>query len=300
LHRRFPFDLIHAHFTYPDGVVACLLGRKYGVPVVITEHSLWLPWMEQYPLVRRQAVWAANACAAHLAVSESLRQSIVRVTGHPEKVQVLPNAVDGAVFRPASEHPRKPGQILFVGAARHAKGVDLLLRALPEVRRQYPGARLVLAGDPFYASYRREAARLKQLARDLGIADSVAVVGGKTPAEVAKLMAESTVVVLPSRRETFGAVLIEALACGTPVVATRCGGPEEVVTPAVGMLVPPEDPPALAAALVDVLEHPSRYAAAALREYALSHYGMPIVARQLADVYAAALARPRVALSRVG
>src|SRR5207249_2955415 len=75
LRRRFPFDLIHAHFGYPDGVVACALGRKHGVPVVITEHAPWVPWMERYPLVRAQAAWAARTCSAHVAVSQYLRDS---------------------------------------------------------------------------------------------------------------------------------------------------------------------------------------------------------------------------------
>ncbi len=287
LRRSFPFDLIHAHFTYADGVAACLLGRRYGVPVVITEHASWLPWMQRYPLVRRQARWAARACAAHIAVSESVRRGIGAITGAPGKVQVMPNVVDGRVFRFLPDHQRKAGQILFVGAVRYSKGVDLLLEALRAVRDRYPAAHLILAGEPLFLSYRREAERLRRLARQLGVADSVAIVGGKSPSDVAALMAESSVVVLPSRHETFGTILIEAMACGTPVVATRCGGPEEIVTTDVGLLVPSEDPPALAAALVNVLKHPARYERAALRDYALRRYGMPEVARQLADTYAA-------------
>src|SRR5262249_4592836 len=103
------------------------------------------------------------------------------------------------------------------------------------------------------------------------------------------LMAQSAVVVLPSRAESFGATLIEAMACGTPVVATRCGGPEEVVTREVGQLVPPEDPAALAAALAAVLDRPAQYDPAGLRSYALERSGPPAVSRQLAECYEAAL-----------
>ncbi len=292
LRSRFAFDLIHAHFTYPDGVVACLLGRMYGAPVVITEHAPWLPWMEQYPLVRRQAVWAARACASHIAVSRSVRQGIAQITSNAAKVTVIPNVVDGTVFHPVPGQRRVPGQVLFVGAVRYCKGVDVLLEALPEVRRQHPAVRLILAGEAFYRAYQREAERLQQLTHRLGLSDCVEMVGGKSPAEVAGLMAQSAVVVLPSRAESFGTVLIEALACGTPVVATRCGGPEEVVTPDVGLLVPPEDPGALAAALAEVLEHPERYDPAALRRHALERYDAPVVAQQLAAQYATVLQRP--------
>jgi teichuronic acid biosynthesis glycosyltransferase TuaC len=87
-------------------------------------------------------------------------------------------------------------------------------------------------------------------------------------------------------------VLIEAMACGTPVVATRCGGPEEVVTPTVGVLVPPEDPPALAEGLIEVLEHGDRYNPQVLRAYALRRYGMPTVSAQLQAIYNAVLDHP--------
>jgi teichuronic acid biosynthesis glycosyltransferase TuaC len=102
-------------------------------------------------------------------------------------------------------------------------------------------------------------------------------------------------VVLPSRRESFGAVLIEAMACGTPVVATRCGGPEEVVTPDVGRLVPPNDSAALTAALAEVLDHPDVYDRATLRRSALQRFGVRTVGARLADQYAAALGQPGAA-----
>lgn len=285
LRRRFPFDLIHAHFGYPDGVVACLLGKAFGVPVVMTEHAPWLPWMRQYPLTARQAVWAARGCAAHVAVSHSLADTMVAVTGDAAKVHVIPNVVDGDIFRPRPDLARRPGQVLFVGATRYCKGVDVLLEALVHLRRHHPEARLVLAGEAFYRSYQQEADRLRALASTLGVADAVEWVGGKSGEEAAALMAQSAVVVLPSRAESFGAVLIEALACGTPVVATRCGGPEEIVTPAVGALVPLEDPAALAAALGAILEGRQTYPPAALRQYALDRYGVEAVSGQLAQLY---------------
>ncbi len=296
MRRDFPFDVIHAHFTYPDGVAAVLLGRLYGIPVIITEHTLWLPWMRHKRLVRHQAAWAARNCSAHIAVSEAVRDHIGQITGDPDKVKVIPNVVDGAVFTRAQNQQRTPGQILFVGIVRASKGLDLLLHALHELRRARPEVRLKVVGEPFYRAYRQEADRLAQLTDQLGLADCVELVGGKSPADTAQLMAQSEVVVLPSRRESFGAVLIEALACGTPVVATRCGGPEDIVTPAVGRLVPPEDPHALASALAEVLDNQQAYASDALRRYALAHFGAPVVAQQLGNEYAT-LVGPAVRLN---
>ena len=289
LRHNFPFDLIHAHFTYPDGVVASLLGRLYGVPVVITEHSLWLPWIRQYPNVQWQAARASGACDAHIAVSRAVRRHIGEVTGDPGKVQVIPNAVDGEVFRAQPGQQRVAGQILFVGIVREAKGVDVLLRAICELRRQRPGVRLVMVGEPFYRAYMQEAERLTRLINDLGLVDCITVLGKQSPGRVAQLMSESQIVVLPSRRESFGTVLIEALACGTPVVATRCGGPEDIVGPEVGYLVPPDDAPALARALKAVLDDTGAYAPDVLRQYALARFGAPAVGQQLAAQYARVL-----------
>ena len=98
-------------------------------------------------------------------------------------------------------------------------------------------------------------------------------------------MAESAVVVLPSRAESFGAVLVEALACGTPVVATRCGGPEDIVTPEVGELVPVGDPDALATALGDALRESGRRDPARLRAYALEHFGWDSIVDRIHEIY---------------
>lgn len=287
LRRRFPFDMIHAHFTYPDGIVACMLGRRYGVPVMITEHAPWLPWMERAPLVRRGAAWAAHTCDALVPVSNYVRRTILDVMDADVTVgDPLPVLVDGEVFKPSANGCRKGMQLLFAGAVRHSKGADVLIEALAHLRGRFPDIRLVMAGDSWYRSYQRQFEQTLSRVTELGLEGCVEVVGQKSPADLAQLMSESAALVVPAREESFSAVAIEALACGTPVVATRCGGPEEIVTPAVGRLVPSEDPVALADALADVLDAPERYRPDALRRYALERFGAATVAALLADRYA--------------
>jgi glycosyltransferase involved in cell wall biosynthesis len=136
----------------------------------------------------------------------------------------------------------------------------------------------MLVGGSFYRNTRRQEENLRRRAKDLALGDRVTFAGRKPPEEVARLMSGSAVVVLPSRAESCGAVLVEALACGTPVVATRCGGPEDIVTPDVGELVPVGDAEALADALSRSLADPMRYDAAYLRAHAVSRFGWdPIV-----------------------
>lgn len=289
LRQTFPFDLIHAHFTYPDGVVGALLARKYGVPLVITEQVPWL-LSDEAGLVARQMRWAARRSSVLLAVSRAVRHTIESALGPVEGLRVIPDAVDGSIFTlPPNGARWDRRQILFVGAVRPFKGVDVLLRAMRILADDGVEARLVLVGEAYYATYRDEQERLRALTTELELEDRVEFRGPATPAEVAATMQQSALLVLPSRAESLGMVLIEALACGTPVVATRCGGPEDIVNDDVGILVPPEDAPALASALNEVLEHRDTYERSALRRHALENFGIEPVSARYAQVYREAL-----------
>jgi teichuronic acid biosynthesis glycosyltransferase TuaC len=289
IHRQFEFDLIHAHFTYPDGVVAAHLGRRYGVPVVITEHVPWEAW-RSHPRVLRRAGWAAQRSACHISVSESVRRSVANYTGEQDRLVVVPNSVDGSVFTSLTDgRERIPNQILFAGAVRPVKGVDLLLRSLRLLVERRRDVNLVVAGEAFYGGYRKEEVRLRQMVKDLGLEERVKFVGKQAPPALARYMRESAMLVLPSRLESFGMVLVEALACGTPVVSTRCGGPQDIVNDEVGILVPPDDPTALADAMENVLDHPQSYDPDRLRAYALRNFGLDAVGARLERVYENAL-----------
>jgi L-malate glycosyltransferase len=290
LRAGFPFDLIHAHFTDPDGIVASALGRRYGVPVVITEQNLWGEWVERNPALLREAVQAVRACKRFIVVSEFARSTVEHHAGKIEDAVVIPDSVDGSIFRlPPSGQARIPDQILFAGMLRPVKGVDILLRALRVLADRGRTVKLVLATVLVFASHRREEQRLRRMARELNLEDRVRFVGRQSHPELATLMQQSAALVLPSRRESLGMVLVEALACGTPVVATRCGGPEEIVNERVGVLVPREDPHALADAIEHVLDNPGDYDAASLRAYSLDKFGAEQVGSRLKRVYEEAI-----------
>lgn len=290
LRDEFPFDLIHAHFGYPDGVVAAKLAGRYRVPFIITEHASWVPWMKNYPAARRKAVWAASRCSFHIAVSNFARKTIERFTGDTGRLRVLPNGVDVDVFRRAADFgPPDPNQILYVGFMRHIKGIDILLRAMALVVKRKPNLKLVLIGGGIYRDSKAQEGQLRQMARDLRLEKNIDFVGIKTPSEVARYMCESSMLVLPSRTETFGAVLIEALACGTPVVATRCGGTEDIVNDEVGRLVEKENPEELFTAILDVLQRRSDFNPDELRRYAMQNFSWEEVARRTGELYHEAL-----------
>jgi glycosyltransferase involved in cell wall biosynthesis len=290
LRTSFKFDVIHAHFSYPDGWVAARLGRRFSVPVVITEHAPWRPWMDDYSLVRSKAKRAFDECAFHVGVSRSVQDETRHFVDDPGKIRVIPCGVDGSVFT-LGTRPRQSNQVLFAGAIRQIKGLDILLRAmriLMDGGRQY---KLVIVGDSYYKKYQDEYVRIRRMASDLDL--QVNFVSGKPQVQLANYMQESSVLVLPSRKESLGMVLVEALACGTPVVATRCGGPEDIVTEQVGALVPPEDPEALARAIERIVEHPEQYKPSDLRSYALQKFSWQGITDQYLDLYRQAIALHR-------
>lgn len=254
-HSERPLDLIHAHFIYPEGVMAARLGRRYGVPVVTTEHSLWLPWLDDHPAVRRQVLGALDDIRVVTVVSETVRRTVEEVVGDREvETRLMPNVLDDETFTPpADPGQRIAGRLLFVGAVREVKGLDVAVRALGRIAGGRPSAHLRVVGEPFRRSYREDEREVRKLIDRLGLSERVTFVGGLSPDGVAEEMRTARALVVPSRRESFSSVTIEALACGTPVVATRCGGPEEILTEDAGVLVPPEDPKALAEGIDSIL-----------------------------------------------
>jgi len=242
--------------------------------------------------VRRWVTQTARKCAYHVSVSEYVRQSVEQLAGVRQNFVVIPNGVDGSMFTTSvNGHGRMPGQILFVGAVRPVKGVDILLKSMRLLADRGVSTQVVLVGEAYYGAYRQEEIRLKQMVSDLGLEHRVQFVGKKAPHELVGYMQQCAALVLPSRAESFGMVLVEALACGTPVVTTRCGGPEEIVNEHVGVLVPPEDPEALASGIEHVLEHNADYHPARLRAHALENFGLDSVGRRLEDLYQKALNR---------
>jgi glycosyltransferase involved in cell wall biosynthesis len=289
LRREFPFDVVHAHFAYADGVVAAELAERYGVPFLVTDQAPWYPWLER-DCVREAVLPAARAAARLVCVSEFLRSTMRRYLPADVRVDVIPNGVDADAFSLARPGERKRDQIAYVGLINFNKGIDVLLEAMVRVARANERARLVLVGGSYYRNTRLQEDRLKERAQELGLGACVDFVGRRRPDEVSRYMRESGVVVLPSRVETFGAVLVEALASGTPVVATESGGPQEIVTDEVGRLVPTEDPDALAGALLDVLAHGDSFPPERLRRFAVERYSWSSVADRYLDLYRSVLA----------
>ncbi|WP_030168455.1 glycosyltransferase [Spirillospora albida] len=306
LERRWaddPPDVAHAHF-WMSGLAALQAARgaleARRMPVVQTYHALGTVKRRHQgrsdtsppSRLRLERAIGRDADAVIATCSDEVAE--LAAMGVPdERVSVVPCGVDLGLFRPDGNAPAGHGRHRLVVLSRlvERKGVDTAIRALAHL----PGAELAVAGGPPRAGLDAdpEVRRLRRAAAEAGVADRVAFLGRLGRAEVAPLLRSASAVVTLPWYEPFGMVPLEAMACGVPVVATAVGGHLDTVLPGVtGLLVPPRDPEAAAAALRRLLNDPDRRAAmgsnAARR--ARTRYSWSRIASETAQVYQRAYA----------
>jgi teichuronic acid biosynthesis glycosyltransferase TuaC len=285
LHLERPFDVIHAHFIYPDGVVASRLGRELGIPVMTSEHAFWTPWLVDQPRVGSQVNAALPEIHLVTAVSHFLRRAIDAYVRERVDTAVLPNVVDDVLFSPAPR-PRDPDELLYVGLIRKVKRVDVLLRAIADVRRTMPRLHLRILSANAYRAYAADRREIRELISSLRLDAAVNLENGADPPAVAEAMRRCAFVVVSStRRETFCSVAAESLACGTPLIVTRCGGPEEFVTPDDGVMVEPDDPTAFAEGIRQAIRKRDMFDADGIRNRIIARYGTAAWREQAMALY---------------
>ena len=278
LHAETPFDLIDAEFFYPDGPAAMRLSDALGIPFTIKARGSDILYWGRRPDCLNQMLQAARAASGLLAVSGALKADMVALGMDEAKIAVHYTGLDPSRFalRNRESEKAKLGVsgplILCVGALIPLKGQALLIGALAAL----PGATLLLAGHgPAQSDY-------QALAERLGVAGRVRFLGNVPHDDVPRLMAAADVMALVSEREGLANAWVEALACGTPVVASDVGGIRELIkTPEAGRIVE-RTPEAIAAAITDLLTNPpSREAVAA----SVSAFSWDKNARQLAAFF---------------
>jgi glycosyltransferase involved in cell wall biosynthesis len=263
--QGFNFDLIDAHYCYPDGVAAGLLAKWLGKPFFVTARGSDLNLIGEFVRPRALMLATARAAAGSIAVSQALADRLIALGAPADRVHTLRNGVDTARFAPQPRDVarrrlglREAGRyLLMVGNLVELKGHAIAIEALAAL----PELELLCVGAG------PELSALQDLARRLGVQPRVRFVGQVGQADLKWWYSAADALALCSSREGWPNVLLEAMACGTPVIATRVGGtPEIVTTPAAGSLMERRDAPALVAAWQTLMaQAPQR---AATRRYA--------------------------------
>jgi len=284
-------DLVHAHFVLPAGWAGLELARRHGVPMVLTEHSGPFEAQVETPLRRRVVRETLLASDLVLAVSPFQAERIRRFEP-ATRLEVLGNAIRDDLFTPAD-----PGAVAAPGipfrflAAAHLgplKGVDTLVRAGARLAERHRTRFVIeIVGDG------PERSKLEGLASELDLGSTVRFLGAKSPESMPATLRGCDALVVPSRHETFGMVVGEAMACGKPVVATRCGGPEFLVEPDTGLLVEVDDPESLADAMQTLLTGERSFEPGTIRSSVVGRFGREVVAERLTAVYQSLLTADR-------
>lgn len=257
LDEGFDFDVIDAHYYYPDGVAAALLARHFKKPFTITARGTDLNLIPQYTLPRRMMQWAARRAAASIGVCSAL-VDVLRGWSIPEqRLRVMRNGVDLVRFQPVPQQAARAELgltgsplLVSVGYLVERKGHHVAIEALSKLLDQHPQAQLLVIGSG------EELARLQALSSRLGVQAHVTFTGALPNADLFKWYSAADVMILASSREGWANVLLEAMACGTPVVATRIWGtPEVVANDVAGRLVDQRDGTAFAATLHALLSN---------------------------------------------
>jgi glycosyltransferase involved in cell wall biosynthesis len=247
-------EVIFAPWAYPDAWAALRLGKQAGLPVVVKLHGSDLLQLRDCPGRERGTVEVLREANGIMAVSRDLAQEAIARGADPSRVRVVYCGLDHTLFKPGDRAearsrlslPQDLTSFLFVGNLVSVKGLDVLLEACallaPTMRFQCN----IIGQGPLQGTLEAQAARL-------GLTDRIRFVGPRPNVELPDWYRAANLFILPSRSEGVPSVLLEAISCGTPFVASRVGGIPEIAHFGSGRLVPAESPPALAGAIQDLL-----------------------------------------------
>ena len=272
-------DIIHAH-VYKAGLPAVLTGKFYRLPTVITEHYTVFPMRTlsktEVTKARLAFTFADRVCTVSQFLSDAIQSYGIKA-----EFKVVPNVINTQLFYLKEKRPNSPlKNIAYISMlSQHRKGLDYLLRALGLLREKRSDFHLHVIGEGPLREY------YENLVRVLGLEDFVTFYGRLPTEQSAALLRKSHLFVLPSLFENFSVATAEAMATGTPVLATRCGGPEEFVTGDVGLLVPPGDAEALYKGLDYMLDHLERFSPDQISRYVTERFSPERVGAQLHTIY---------------
>ena len=289
MRKEFKPDIVHVH-VYFMGVFAIFLKKLYGIPFVVTEHYKIVENSNSFSgkTVNKIKLYLASLVlkSASLLIlpSRAMARDIERHGINVENFKIVPNVVNTMIFYPKNEKKNdKIKKILFVGGLNSVKGLPYLLYALQIIKKKRRDFILEIIGDG------DKRVEYEKLVSKLGLEEVVIFRGLRPKTEVAEFMRQCDFFVLPSLWESQSCVLIEAMACGKPVVATSCGGPGEIVREYCGILVSPKNVVALAEAIEYMLDNFQNYSPHKIVQYVKNTFSREKISRKLREIYISVL-----------
>ena len=276
IHRKWHIDLIHVNFAYPDGIAAMWISRVLKIKYVLTEHRGLLAETLDNLWIKAQLKKTYESAAVVTTVSEYNANVLLKKTN--VKATLIPNGLDFSRFQPQAGRDRLQ-YLVCISHLIPAKGIQYLIEAISLLKQQGASFKLDIIGEGEYRP------QLQNMINQYGLQDSVKLRGRYSPEQLEMELPKYDALVLPSLRESFGIVLIEAMACGLPVLATRCGGPEYIVTSETGLLVAPGSSDELAKGLMEMDEKWSSYDSIAIRGWAEARYSIDSVVKSYFTIY---------------
>lgn len=278
-------DLIHAHWTI-SGLIALLVGKWYKKPIVLTVHGSDINVLNKKYFLKLVNRFILSRMDAVIAVSPTLKKRIEEMGVPQEKLSYISNGVDTGEFYPAPVDFPIPKRILWVGRMSKEKGLDVLIKAMKEILREVPQAQLTLVGD----GPEREV--IEQMIEEYHLTRHIYLEGFQSHREVSKYFRESHIFVLPSIREGFPLVILEALASGLPCVASNVGGVKVVIEEGLnGYLVSPSNAEELSRKVVKLLKSVAvvKKMGERAREKIVAHYSWDKIADRTLVLYRQAM-----------
>lgn len=271
-------DIIHVHSAIYGGLVAVEIKKRYGIPFVITEHSssVLQDELRAHDIPILKEVYAnANKI---ISVGEALKKSIKKYTNN--EVEVIPNIVDISRFSISPDNSKNDiFTFISICHLKDNKNVDLTIKAFSEVLKVYKHSKLIIVGDG------PEKSNLIEIAKDRNIIQQIDFVGAISREKLNDYINKADAFVLPSKYETFGIAYIEALACGLPIITTKCGGPEDFFDEKIGYMIPVGDLNELQKAMINVIDNINDFKSDYLRKYVEDRFSKDVISQKIINVY---------------
>ena len=268
-------DIIHSHLSYPAGFLGTIIQIRKKIPNILTEHT----WIKKYFRSRIHkfcVLFALKNSTRVVSVSKALMTDITHFCNRG--IEVIPNVID--VERFSINRVKKSESLnlgILGGMGNYRKGLDILLKSVSLLKHM--DFILHIGGDGIFLE------KFREMAKELEVYEKCKFYGEINPEEVPGFYSALDIFVLASRDETFGVVVVEAMSCGIPVIATKCGGPQEIITKETGILVDVDNYEELARAIVIVSENLKSYDADYIKEYALLKFGRKAFTANMTKLY---------------